>query len=211
LTAVSLSQTTFIVFARAPVPGRCKTRLIPQYGARGAARIHRRLTLITLRTICGARGAPYDVELWCEPGTKHAFFLRCRREFGIVLRRQPAGDLGRKMARAIQQSLAKGMKKVLIVGTDCPALTRDDLQSAANALDRSDVVLQPAVDGGYVLIGARRFAIRALHGIAWSSGGELMQTRRRLQRFDLASTELPSRWDVDHPVDVRRAKRSGLL
>lgn len=114
--------------------------------------------------------------------------------------------MGLAMLRAL-----RGADKVLIVGTDCPALTIADLQAAADALDQADVVLQPSSDGGYVLIGARRCEMRALHAIAWSSGAELQQTRNRLRRLGLAWKELPTRWDVDWPADVRRARRTGLL
>lgn len=206
---MSLAQTKLIVFARAPIAGRCKTRLIGSYGSRGAAQIHRALTLRTLATARMAR--PADVELWCEPSSQHAFFLKCRREFGVTLRTQPRGDLGRKMAAALVRTLARGASKVLIVGTDCAALTVADLHAAAVALDHSDVVLQPAEDGGYVLIGARKFDAGALGNIFWSSGLELIQTRRRLGRFRLGSSLLPERWDVDWPIDVRRARRLGFL
>ncbi|HZP13831.1 MAG TPA: TIGR04282 family arsenosugar biosynthesis glycosyltransferase [Nevskiaceae bacterium] len=205
---MSLSQTKLLVFARAPIAGRCKTRLIAKYGKRGAARIHRELVLRTLRT-AGAHGAP--CELWCEPSARHAFFLKCRREFGVALKSQPAGDLGRKMALALVRALDDGSGKVLIVGTDCPALTVADLQAAAAALDRHDVVLQPAEDGGYVLIGARRFAAGALRNIFWSSGLELAQTRRGLARLGFSVAPLAERWDVDWPADVGRARQSGFL
>jgi len=142
---------------------------------------------------------------------RHAFFLKCRREFGVALKSQPAGDLGRKMALALVRTLETGADKILIVGTDCPALTAADLQAAAAALDRHDVVLQPAQDGGYVLIGARRFNAGALRNIFWSSGLELAQTRRRFARFRLGHALLPERWDVDWPADVRRARRLGFL
>lgn len=194
------------MFARAPVPGRCKTRLIPRYGARGAARLHRMLTLKTLQAVRGA-----DVELWCEPSSQHGFFLQCRRKFGLTLRRQPVGDLGRKMALALVRSLAGTARKVLIVGTDCPGLTRGDFEAAASALDVADVVLQPSADGGYVLIGARRFATSALRNILWSSGAEGRQTRNRLERLDFSVSEMPERWDVDWPTDVRRARAVGLV
>ena len=205
---MSLAQTKLIVFARAPIAGRCKTRLIANYGSRGAAQIHQALVLRTLAT---AKSSDLDVELWCDPSAQHAFFLKCRREFGVTLHTQPRGDLGRKMALALVRTLARGASKVLIVGTDCPALTVADLHAAAVALDHSDVVLQSAEDGGYVLIGARRFNAGALGNIFWSSGLELIQTRRRLARFRLGSSLLPERWDVDWPIDVRRARRLGFL
>lgn len=200
---------TVIVFSRAPVPGRCKTRLMPVYGARGAARIHRQLVRKTLRTACALTGA--KVELWCEPDTGHGFFLQLRHDFGVTLRRQAAGDLGRKMALALSRTLAAGAGKVLLIGTDCAVLGPIDLNAAATALEHKDVVLQPSEDGGYVLIGARQISPGALRGVAWSSGRELQQTLSGLRRRQLHAALMPELWDVDEACDVRRARRTGLL
>ncbi|MGH8456164.1 MAG: TIGR04282 family arsenosugar biosynthesis glycosyltransferase [Stenotrophobium sp.] len=198
-----------IVFARAPVPGRCKTRLMRRYGAIGAARIHRQLTLGTLETAIRAGVA---VELWCAPDAGHGFFHACRRRFGVSLHRQPAGDLGHRMGLALAQTLARGADAAVIIGTDCAALSRGDLaQAFASLAGGSDWVVQPAADGGYVLIGARVAAPAALRGIDWSSGSELRQTLAALRRRDLSCALLPLRWDVDRPADVRRARRAGLL
>lgn len=198
-----------IVFARAPVAGRCKTRLLSRYGARGAARIHRRLTLRTLDT---AAVSGFDVQLWCAPDAAHGFFHACRRRFGVSLHRQPAGDLGRKMSMALAQTLAHGAPAAVIVGTDCPALGVADLTRAFQTLAQgADWVVQAAEDGGYVLIGARRAAPGALRGIAWSSGSERRQTLARLHARGLRTAVLPTLWDVDYPADVRRALREKLL
>ncbi len=202
-----MDSSRILVFARAPVPGRCKTRLIPRLGADGAAALHRRLITQTLRT---ANGSGTPVELWCAPDTGHGFFARCRREFGVKLHRQCTGDLGRRMALALQQSLCDATR-VILVGTDCPTLTKRDLQDALQVLETVDAVLQPATDGGYVLIGARRRISRALQGVDWSSGHELAQTRRRLARANFTWDELPSRDDLDTPADYRRARRHGTL
>lgn len=200
-------QQTLIVFARAPVAGRCKTRLIPQYGARGAAHIHRQLLRRTLQTACSAG---VSVELWCAPDTRHGFFHACRRQFGVRLKRQARGDLGRKMALALKHRMANG--PTVVIGTDCAALSRKDLLAAFAALKPgNDYVLQPAADGGYVLIGARISAPAVLRGVDWSSGRELAQTRARLARLGLHWAELPVLWDVDHPRDVKWARHQGLL
>lgn len=197
------------MFARAPVPGRCKTRLIPALGAVGAARLHRRLML---RMLTAASETKAIVELWCAPDIQHPSFLACRREFGVRLRRQPAGDLGRKMAWALTRVLSEGAETVVLVGTDCPSLNASDLNQAFSRLKQgSDCVLQGSTDGGYVLIGARRIERRALAGIAWSSGQEGAQTRRRLRRFNLTCSELEPRTDVDTPTDYRRLRRRGVL
>lgn len=204
-----MNPRVIIVFARAPVAGRCKTRLIPRLGALGAAAMHRRLSR---RTVTAALKSGAHVELWCAPDVRHPFFFSCRREFGLRLRRQPAGDLGRKMALALARVLSEGAGAAVLVGTDCPALTPQDFNRAFAALAAGRaVVLQPSTDGGYVLIGARLMERRALAGIGWSSGRELAQTRRRFARFGLRWRELPQRADIDTPADYRQARRMGLI
>lgn len=199
---------SILVFARAPVPGRCKTRLIPHLGRLGAARLHRQLTE---RAVATAAASGAAVELWCTPHTGHGGFHRLRRAYGLRLRRQAVGDLGAKMAGAIGQALRRGATSCVVIGTDCPNLGVGDLRQAFAALANHDAVLQPATDGGYVLIGARRLPAGALRSIRWSSGKELAQTRARLARFGLAWHELPARCDLDTPADYRQARRAGLL
>ena len=202
------SAPRVLVFARAPIPGRCKTRLIPALGAVGAAALHRRLVR---RTLEAALDSGAIVELWCAPGPAHGFFLGCRRELGVRLRRQPQGDLGQRMALALAHVLREGAPAAVLVGSDCPELTLADFTRAFATLQRADCALQPSADGGYVLIGARRFERRALAGIRWSSGHELAQTRRRFARLGLACGALPPRHDLDTPRDYRRARRTGLV
>lgn len=191
-----------LVFARAPVPGRCKTRLMPRLGPGGAARLQKQLTQRTVRI---AMQAGAEVELWCAPDSAHGLFTRLASGLGLRRRRQPTGDLGRRMALALAHGPA------LLVGTDCPSLSAADLRSAWQALASVDCVLQPSTDGGYVLVGARRLERRALAGIAWSSGRELAQTRQRFRRLGLRWRELPARPDLDTPADFRRARIKGTL
>ena len=202
------ARARILVFARAPVPGRCKTRLVPALGRDGAARLHRQLVR---RTLAAARASAMPVELWCAPDARHGFFAACRRDYGVVLRRQPAGDLGRRMALALARVLREGADAVILVGSDCPGFAARDFTSASAALGRADCVLQPSTDGGYVLIGARRFERRALAGVAWSSGDELAQTRTRLARLGLSFAEKAPRMDIDTPEDYRAARRAGPL
>jgi rSAM/selenodomain-associated transferase 1 len=203
---VTRPQGRILVFARAPVPGRCKTRLIPALGARGAAALHRRLLR---RTLALARTVGVPVELWCAPDTMHGFFATCRRDYGVRLRRQPRGDLGRRMALVLLRALREGAGAAVLVGSDCPEFTPRDFADAVAALATRDCVLQPSTDGGYVLIGARRLEPRALAGIAWSSSRELGQTRNRMTRLGLSLTEARPLMDIDNPKDYRVAPRRG--
>lgn len=199
-----------LVLARAPVAGRCKTRLIPARGARGAARVHARLLRHCLQQVAGTSR---PVQLLGAPDTRHAIFSELRRRHDCRLGRQSPGDLGRRMLAALNQALRAGRTAAVLVGSDCAALTPAHLDAAFNALRTgNDAVLQPAEDGGYVLIGLRRAApAHLLEGIDWSSGHELRQTRTRLQRAGFRLKLLEPLWDVDHPRDLRRAHRLGLL
>jgi rSAM/selenodomain-associated transferase 1 len=198
-----------LVFARAPVAGACKTRLIQAVGARGAARVQRQLIEKTLETAVAAGLAP--VELWCAPDCRHPFLQALRHDYGLRLQRQPRGDLGRRMSEALRRTLREARYAVLI-GTDCPALTAADLGRALAVLrDGTPAVFQPATDGGYVLVGLSRPEPRLFHGIGWGGAQVMGGTRARLARFGLGWTELPALWDVDHPTDWRRAVSEGLL
>ncbi len=196
------------VFAKAPAPGSVKTRLIPLLGADGAARLHAALVRHALSIALESGIGP--VELWCAPATDDPFFERCAREFGITLRAQAGADLGERMRHAIATSLDEGAARV-IIGGDCPAMAAGDLQAAAAALRGNDVVLTPAEDGGYVLVGAARVVPGMFEGVAWGTPGVLEQTRVRLAAAGARWAELPTLWDVDRHEDYARLQQSDLL
>lgn len=196
-------QQRILIFARAPVPGACKTRLIPALGRHGAAQAHRRLAGHSLRTAQGAALAP--VVLCCAPDSRHSFFTLARMRTGVRLQRQSRGDLGRRMASALRQAL-RTCRAAIIIGTDCPLLDAAYLARACRALEQHDVVLGPAADGGYVLVGARVNTPRLFTGIAWGGPKVLTATRRRLVRLRLDWIELDALWDVDTAQDWRRAR-----
>jgi hypothetical protein len=202
-------EPALIVFARAPEPGRVKTRLVPLLGEKGAARLHARLVERTLRTALAAGFA--NVDLHCSPGIDDIFFIRIQKRFGVCLRSQGRGDLGDRMYRAFKRALQRHRYAVLI-GTDCPALRPADLRAAGRALRAgADAVLAPAEDGGYPLIGLRRVSRRLFDGIPWGGPLVLAQTRRRLEALRWRWQELRTLWDVDRPEDVARLRRSRLL
>jgi len=194
--------TMVIVFARAPQPGRVKTRLVPRLGGWGAARLHRRLVRRTLGVAQAARCGP--VELHGAPRARHAFFLRCARGLDITLRNQRGGDLGARMFNAIAAGLRR-QRAVILVGTDCPALEARDLRRAALALAGGcDAVVAPAEDGGYPLIGLRRAAPRLFEGIAWGGPDVFARTAEALDRLGWRWRRLRTLWDVDRPQDLAR-------
>ena len=196
------------VMAKAPVPGLAKTRLIPALGAHGAARLQRAFTLGTLRV---ARQAGLVPTLWCAPGMQHRFFRAVAQRCGVALQAQPEGNIGARMHAAVQHHFAQvgadtAAPAVLVVGTDCPALSAAHLHHAASVLADHDAVLIPAQDGGYVLIGLRLPHAAVFEGVDWSTPQVLAQTRERLRGAGLSWAELDTLWDVDTPDDLLRLK-----
>jgi hypothetical protein len=194
----SASPVSIAIMAKAPIPGAVKTRLIPSIGAHAAAVLQERLTERAAITALAADIGP--VTLWCTPDLAHGSFQNLAARVPIVLKQQPDGDLGIRMLGAI----AAMQGSVLVIGSDCPALTRDHLRTAAATLNDSDVVLIPAEDGGYVLIGARAAYPEVFSGIAWGTASVLQETRARISSLGLKSADLPALWDLDTEADLAR-------
>lgn len=195
------------IFARAPVPGAVKTRLIPRLGAAGAAALYLRMIEHSLHI---ARDAAVGaVELWCTPSAADAAFEDLTG-VGVTRHEQGDGDLGLRMHRALSCARRDGCAAILI-GSDCPALTADDLRAAAAALNEGlDAAFTPAEDGGYLLIAARRSDAALFDEVAWGSDSVMKQTRERMSRLGWRWRELPTRWDVDRPEDYDRLLRERL-
>lgn len=195
------SPVDIAILARAPIPGTAKTRLIPAIGASGAARLHRKMVLRTLRTAHQA-DLGGDVVLWGTPTISHRFF-RSLAECGVMCREQPAGDLGERMQSVLRATLPR---PTLLVGTDCPCMTPEHLVAAANALvGGHDAVFLPAEDGGYGLIGLRSPAHSLLFaGVPWGTSEVMGETRRRLEAINYSWAEPATLWDIDTPEDLKR-------
>ncbi len=189
-----------LVFTRAPIPGKTKTRLIPALGETGAARLHAELIHRTLEKCTALRDV--ETELWCTPEINHHFFASCADTYGVALHKQTGNDLGERMSNAFAESLTRSPWAILI-GTDCPELTVDDLKKAvANLHNTTDAVLGPATDGGYVLIGLSRFEPGLFVDMPWGSDQIAELTRDRLRDLGMRWRELPPRNDIDQPEDL---------
>lgn len=194
------------ILAKAPVPGFAKTRLIPVLGAARAARAQRCFTRAAVQ-VAGQAGMRPAV-LWCAPDAAHRFFRALQTTTSINLLPQGTGDLGLRMTHAMEKHFTDHPAlPLLIIGTDCPMLSPGHLQQATHALSRHDVVLIPAEDGGYVLIGMKRPVPEAFQDVAWSTTEVLEQTRCRLRTAGISWCELEPLWDVDDPEDWRRLQR----
>lgn len=196
--------TLFVVMAKAPQAGRVKTRLAGVLGAEGAARLHARLLERTIATAVAAGCGP--VELHGSP-VRHAFLRLLSRRYGVPLVAQSGGDVGARMHAAFVRGLRRHARMVLF-GSDCPALTPADLRTAARWLHSCDAVIAPAEDGGYPLIGLRHASPVPFEGVAWSTAEVMGQTRLRFSRRGWRWRELRMLWDVDRPEDLARLRES---
>jgi rSAM/selenodomain-associated transferase 1 len=186
------------VFARAPLAGRVKTRLVPRLGAERATGLHRQLILKAVCTAQGARCGPVELHIT----RRHAFF----RTLDVPLRLQCGQNLGERMYRALRTALQRHRSAILI-GADCPSLTPADLRRAARLLQAGvDVVLAPAEDGGYALIGARRVSPGVFANVEWGSADVLPRTMANLAGARLSHRLLRTVWDVDRPEDLERLR-----
>ena len=188
-----------IQFAREPVEGAVKTRLIGRLGARGACDLHCQLVRWTCNTLLEAALA--DVELAVTGATDHPLFAACLAQGARAIRRQRGADLGERMYHALAAGLAR-YERVLLEGSDCPAIDAAYLHRALQVLDDVPVVLGPALDGGYVLIGVRSVDPALFAGIAWGQPTVYAETVARLRRLGVDWTALPALPDIDRPADL---------
>jgi rSAM/selenodomain-associated transferase 1 len=198
-----------LIFAKAPRAGQVKTRLIPEFGVQAATRLHEEMLQATVRSVSNADLAP--VQLWCAPDTHHPMFHTLRREHSVTLHTQDGIDLGARMAQAFTVALHDASFAIAL-GTDWPQLDLVTVAETCAALvDGDDAVMVPAEDGGYVLLGMRRYDGHVFEGIGWGGADVMQRTRERLATLQWRWREWPSSWDLDRPEDVRRAQAIGLF
>lgn len=189
--------TPVLVFARTPVPGKVKTRLIPAIGAERAVNLHRAMLWRTVATAIDAGVGP--VMLCCTPTTDHPHIAELGRSFPVALEGQSGRDLGERMHRALESRPAGA----LVVGTDCPFLEPEDLRAASDALSGgADAVIGPAEDGGYYLLGVRRSVPEIYARVPWGTERVLTRTRENLRDLGWRWHEIVPRRDVDRPEDL---------
>ena len=195
-----------ILFTRLPIAGKVKTRLIPALGAEGAAALHRRLVLRTLRTahvLCESENVELEIR-FCGGGEIE---LRHWLGDGWCCRPQCDGDLGARMAGAFADSFREGSPATVIIGSDCPALTRAVLAAAFAALRTNPVVFGPATDGGYYLIGLTKLVPELFQGVAWGMETVLAQSLEILARTGASPAQLIPLEDLDRPEDLAAWRR----
>jgi len=200
-----------VLFTRYPDPGRAKTRLIPHLGEQGAADLQRRMTEHTLAQVEKLRQKRgIDLEIRYE-GCDASLIARWLDMEDVCCRPQGPGNLGERMRRAILDAFDAGTERVIVVGCDCPALSPPIIEQALDSLQQYDLVVGPAVDGGYYLIGLRapsrmhngndRFSL-VFDDIPWGTDSVLDRTLSNAREGGLSLALLESLADVDRPEDL---------
>lgn len=195
-----MSERALIVFLKHPEPGAVKTRLAPALGAETAAALYRALTEEVLEATV-PRSGEYETLVFFDP-PEAAEAMRAWLP-GVRLRPQCAGDLGARMTAAFARAFERGARRVAIIGTDAPGVTRETVARALAALDDADVVVGPAEDGGYYLLAFREPHPELFENVAWSTPAVFEETLARAATAGLRVRELPRLRDVDSLEDVR--------
>jgi uncharacterized protein len=191
-----------ILFAKAPVAGKVKTRLQDRLGVEATLALHVAFVFDMLDKLSQMSGFA-DIELRTDTKTD------VWRSAQVTCGEQAAGDLGLKMLHALSASLAQGRESVCIVGSDAPTLPAAHLK--ALLATPADVALGPCEDGGYYAIACRRAHSKMFRGVEWSSDRALVQTERAARSCGLSVERGPGWWDVDRPEDLSRLLRGGDL
>ncbi len=200
------AESAVIIFAKAPIPGQVKTRLCPPLTPDEAATLHGTFVLDVLeRSEDAQRGAPvaFDRHLCCAPSADHVYFKILGARHGVGLDTQTGEDLGARMRRAFETFFARGYRRVLIVGTDIPTLSPRLLNEAVAQLDDHDLVLGPALDGGYYLIGLTRPVPELFRDVPWSTSDVLPVTQRIAAGLNLRVALLAPQRDIDRLEDLQ--------
>jgi rSAM/selenodomain-associated transferase 1 len=205
-TQHSALDTALVVFAKAPIPGQVKTRLCPPLTPDEAATLHGSFVLDVLeRTKAAATRftLPLDRYLACAPSSAHVFFKIMEERQGVKLIDQVGDDLGARMTATFEALFARGCHRVMIVGTDVPTVPLDHFKQALAQLETHDLVLGPALDGGYYLIGLRKPAPDLFTNIPWSTDRVLNMTQEKASALGLTMATIPPWQDVDTIEDLK--------
>jgi rSAM/selenodomain-associated transferase 1 len=198
---VQKSKKHLIIFTRYPEPGKTKTRLIPALGDIGAANLQKQMTEHTILQVRELqKTSAITVEVRFTGGNLELMQNWLGVDFWYQT--QGEGDLGQKMMRSLTDTFSSYAEQSVIIGTDCPGLNTQILALAFKKLQFCDLVLGPALDGGYYLIGLRQVMPELFSQIAWGTSQVLSQTQAVAQKLNLETAYLPWLADIDRPEDL---------
>ncbi len=187
-----------LVFTRLPVPGKTKTRLIPSLGTHGAANLQKQMTEHLLTQFQNLQQLTLQVHF--AGGTAQDMRSWLGNELTFIA--QSEGDLGVRLASALRQGFTAGLQRIVIVGSDCPTLGEAQIIEAFLHLQSHDVVIGPATDGGYYLIGLNQLHAALFENIPWGSDRVFTITQEIAHRQNLSVALLSPLSDIDRPEDV---------
>lgn len=190
-------QREVVVFAKHPTPGLVKTRLAARIGNKDAAELHRHCLAATIACV----GRVPEVRLIVAVSPDDADLGGLVPD-GAVVEPQGGGNLGSRLTRVLGNRFAAGCNRLVVVGSDCPQMQPSDIESAFGLLDGHEVVIGPAIDGGYYLLGLRQARPELFAAIDWSTPAVAAQTRERARASGLRPAELPPRRDIDTLDDL---------
>lgn len=197
-----------LIFTRYPEPGKTKTRLVPALGNAGAAQIHRQMAEQTV-TMADSFAKDYDCALtiYYQGGSLQSMIDWLGHH---SYQEQYPGDIGQRLDKGFKKTFLRQKTSVIAIGTDCPDLRPELLTKAFAALDKSDVVLGPAFDGGYYLIGLNKLHSALFTDIDWGTKSVLSQTLLKADHNNLTSSLLEPLHDIDRPEDIKHLSYHSL-
>ena len=184
------------IFAKPPIAGKVKTRLIPDLGESVATEIYRYCLNYTLNLV---RKSGFDYQIWLSENSNDPIFQ------GAAYSLQQGPDLGSRMLRAISSHLQQAtpeLAKVILIGSDCLDITNRHLHQAVDALGNHDIALLPALDGGYALIACRKIEAQIFADVEWGTGNVLEQTLKNARALNYRVAVLETVRDIDTLQDV---------
>jgi uncharacterized protein len=195
------SKQHLIIFTRYPEPGKTKTRLIPVLGSIGAANLQRQMTEYTIFQVKELQRT-IDISMEVRFAGGDSQLMQDWLGLDLVYQSQGEGDLGSRMARSLLQAFQSGAEKTIIIGTDCPGVNAQILATAFEKLHTCDLVIGPAIDGGYYLIGLQQPILELFTNIEWGTAEVFQKTVEIAQKLNLSQVNLPPLADVDRPEDL---------
>lgn len=195
------TDSAIFIFAKAPIAGTVKTRLIPAIGADRACQLHHRLITMTVTNAVNSQLA--DVQLWVGSNPEHAAFIKLQQDHQIEIKTQQGANLGERMCHAMETGL-KTYRQVIIVGTDCPFIEKSHYDDSFTQLinKQRDSVIIPALDGGYVLIGLSRVDKTLFENINWGEEDVFSDTKKALETLNYDAYYPSPLADIDRPEDL---------
>lgn len=202
-------RNALIIFARYPEPGKVKTRLAATIGNEQAAALYKEWAEKIFFESKQAKNVSHRYLFYADPGDYKKVYAWS--DDGFLLQAQNGTELGDRIKAAFRKTFDDKMHKAIIIGTDAPDLTGDMIDNAIRRLDTHDIVIGPADDGGYYLLGMNRYYPDVFEDIPWSTGEVFDATVRKIKRNGLRHYELPVLSDIDTIEDLNRWNNKNLI